>query len=104
MGSEQKYTEEEFEIDEFFLHKMKNFEISESIKIAHEIDSLYGTEPTDGDVISGYVNDKEGDSIFFSISYYREEDGPIVLIDLNEIELDEYLDAINLNKHIKNGI
>jgi hypothetical protein len=102
MGSSQKYTEDRFEIDEYFLKQIKEFEYYVSSKIALKIDELVDVNHTDGeiDVFSSYVNDKDEEPIFFTIEYYKYEDGPVVLIDIFEIELNNYLDQINLKKHI----
>lgn len=102
MGSSQKYTEDRFEIDEYFLKQIKEFEYYVSSKIALKIDKLVDVNHTDGeiDVFSSYVNDKNEEPIFFTIEYYKYEDGPVVLIDIFEIELNNYLDQINLKKHI----
>ena len=102
MGSSQKYTEDRFEIDEYFLKQIKEFEYYVSSKIALKIDELDDVNHTDGeiDVFSSYVNDKNEEPIFFTIEYYKYEDGPVVLIDIFEIELNNYLDQINLKKHI----
>ncbi len=103
MDLKQKYTEEEFEIDEFFVKQMKKFKNGTSVKIASMIDNIYGSEETNGFIKNrtGHVNDNEGVPIFFSIDYFRDKDGPIVLIDAHEISLDSYLDSINDNLHIK---
>jgi hypothetical protein len=102
MESSQKYTEDRFEIDEYFLKQIKEFEYYVSSKIALKIDELDDVNHTDGeiDVFSSYVNDKNEEPIFFTIEYYKYEDGPVVLIDIFEIELNNYLDQINLKKHI----
>lgn len=102
MESSQKYTEDKFEIDEYFLKQIKEFEYYVSSKIALKIDELDDVNHTDGeiDVFSSYVNDKKEEPIFFTIEYYKYEDGPVVLIDIFEIELNNYLDQINLKKHI----
>jgi len=102
MESSQKYTEDKFEIDEYFLKQIKEFEYYVSSKIALKIDELDDVNHTDGeiDVFSSYVNDKNEEPIFFTIEYYKYEDGPVVLIDIFEIELNNYLDQINLKKHI----
>jgi hypothetical protein len=102
MESSQKYTEDRFEIDEYFLKQIKEFEYYVSSKIALKVDELDDVNHTDGeiDVFSSYVNDKNEEPIFFTIEYYKYEDGPVVLIDIFEIELNNYLDQINLKKHI----
>ena len=104
MESEQKYIEDEFELDEYFLKQMHTFELDVKNKIASKIDELIGLKSTAGKIqsIAGYINLKKDIDIFFVLDYYREADcAPTVLIDVNEIEVDRYLDYINYNKYIK---
>ena len=42
MESEQKYIEDEFELDEYFLKQMHTFELDVKNKIASKIDELIG--------------------------------------------------------------
>ena len=103
MESSQRFTEDKFEIDEYFLKQIKEFKYSISSKIAIKIDDLEDIEHTDGeiDVFSSYVSIEGQGTVFFMIEYYKYEDGPVVLIDIIEIESDDYLDQINLKKHIQ---
>jgi len=102
MDAKQKYTEEEFEIDEYFLEQIKNYSNGAGIKIASLIDHMYGTETTYGYIQNktGVVHDDNENAVFFSVDYFRDEDGPIVLMDTYEISCDNYLDSINLNQNI----
>ena len=103
MELKQKYIEDEFEIDEFFIKQIHNFK-GVSVKIAAKIDYMYGISHTGGRMqnIAGHVNDKYHNPIFFVVDYYRESDeSPIVLIDIKEIEVDTYLDFINKKRYIK---
>ena len=72
--------------------QMKKFKNGTSVKIASMIDNIYGSEETNGFIKNrtGHVNDNEGVPIFFSIDYFREKDGPIVLIDAHEISSVSY--------------
>lgn len=103
MDAKQKYTEEEFEIDEYFLEQIKNYRNGVGVKVASLIDHMYGAEPTYGHIENktGVVYDDNKKAVFFSVDYFREENGPIVLMDTYEISSDEYLDSINLNQNIK---
>ena len=42
MDAKQKYTEEEFEIDEYFLEQMRNYRNGAAVKVASVIDHMYG--------------------------------------------------------------
>jgi hypothetical protein len=103
MELKQKYIEDEFEIDEYFIKQIHNFKGS-SVRIAAKIDYMFGIKHTGGRMqnIAGHVNDSQGNPIFFVIDYFREdEDNPIVLIDIREIDVDRYLDFINKKRYIK---
>ena len=102
MDAKQKYTEEEFEIDEYFLEQMRNYRNGAAVKVASVIDHMYGAKTTYGYIENktGVVNDDKNNPVFFKIDYFRDEDGPIVLMDTYEISSDEYLDSINLNQNI----
>tara|TARA_R110000803_G_scaffold189589_3_gene252102 strand:+ start:1196 stop:1507 length:312 start_codon:yes stop_codon:yes gene_type:complete len=103
MDAKQKYTEEEFEIDEFFIEQMQQFKKPASIRIASLVDKMYGIESTDGQIRNktGHVHLDNKEPVFFAIDYYRDNEGPIVLMDVYNIEVDQYLDSINSNLNIK---
>ena len=104
MESKQKYIEDDFELDEYFIKQIHNFKNGSSVRIAAKIDEMAGLKSTNGRMknIAGHINDQFNNPVFFVIDYYREEnDTPIVLIDVREISVDKYLDFINLKKYIK---
>tara|TARA_B110000027_G_scaffold61745_2_gene66335 strand:+ start:9158 stop:9472 length:315 start_codon:yes stop_codon:yes gene_type:complete len=104
MESEQKYIEDEFELDENFLYQIHAFNPSVKNKIAAQIDTLIGLPATKGldKLKSGVVHDKDGTPTFFTLSYSkRNKNSPSILLDIFEITLDQYLNDINLNIHIK---
>lgn len=103
MELKQKYIEDEFEIDEYFIKQIHGFKRA-SVRIAAKIDYMFGIKHTEGRMqnIAGHVNDKDDNPIFFVVDYFRESDeSPIVLIDIREIEVDRYLDFINKKRYIK---
>jgi hypothetical protein len=100
MELEQKSTEVKFEVDEYFLEKIGEFEPNDALNIADSVDELGYIKHTYGDTISGFINNDKGLPVFFTISYYKDEEGPMVLVDINRIDLDEYLDAIDLKKYM----
>ena len=104
MELKQKYTEEEFELDEYFIKQINRFKNGVSVRIAAKIDDMFGLSHTNGRMksIAGHVNDSNDNPVFFLVDYFREtSDSPIVLIDIKAIDVDRYLDYINLNKYIK---
>ena len=104
MDLKQKYTEDDFELDEWFLKQIREFKGDLPSIIGHKIDSMPKVETTDGEIefIAGNVNDKDNNPVFFLLEYFKDsEDSPVILIDIHKIELDNYLDFINLNQYIK---
>ena len=103
MGAKQKYIEDEFEIDEFFLKQMYSFNKIIRDRIASQIDTL-DIENTDGIIstISGVAHDDEEKPTFFTIEYFRNPNSSAMLVDVYSISLNEYLDVINkVFKYIK---
>ena len=94
MDLKQKYTEDDFELDEWFLKQIREFKGDLPNIIGHKIDSMPKVETTDGEIefIAGNVNDEDNKEL---------DDSPVILIDIHKIELDNYLDFINLNQYIK---
>ena len=48
--------------------------------------------------ISGVVHDENAKPTFFKIEYFRAKTSASILVDVYEIELDEYLDTISNNE------
>ena len=104
MESEQKYIEDEFEVEEQFLMQIHLFETQTKIKIADQIDTQVGLPATKGkmEIKSGVVHDDENSPTFFTFSYSkRNKNSSCILIDIFQITLDQYLSDINQNLHIK---
>jgi hypothetical protein len=82
---------------------MQQFKSPASIRIASLVDKMYGIESTNGQIRNktGHVHMDNNEPVFFAIDYYRDDEGPIVLIDVYNIEVDQYLDSINANINIK---
>ena len=103
MDAKQKYIEDEFEIDEFFLKQMYSFNKIIRDRIASQIDTL-DIENTDGIIstISGVAHDDEEKPTFFTIEYFRNPNSSAMLVDVYSISLNEYLDIISKGlKYIK---
>lgn len=101
MDVKQKYTKvDEFELDEFFLKQIYEFEPKVRRMITGEIDKLYGLPHTNKQIvkIAGVVHDKNKKPTFFKIEYFRAKTSPSILVDVYEIDLDEYLDTISNNE------
>lgn len=101
MDVKQKYTKvDEFELDEYFLKQIYEFEPKIRRMITSEIDKLYGLPDTNKQIvkISGVVHDQNKKPTFFKIEYFRAKTSPSILVDVYEIHLDEYLDTISNNE------
>lgn len=105
MDAEQKYIEEDynkFEIDERFLDDMKLIGLDYSLDIAGQIDSNASMLPErDKKVqkVGGVV--KFDEPLYFEIEYYKPTQGIPIYISMKEIDVDDYLDYINLNQILK---
>jgi hypothetical protein len=101
MDVKQKYIKgDEFELDEYFLKQIYEFEPKVRRMIISEIDKLYGLPHTNKQIvkISGVVHDENAKPTFFKIEYFRAKTSASILVDVYEIELDEYLDTISNNE------
>lgn len=105
MASTLKYIEDKmimFDIDQIFQRKMRRYPQSVIHDIVSQIvDNIYDLPKKDYYTQKVYGVIKMKTPMFFSIDYINENDDVPILIDINEIEVDEYLDAIIENKHLK---
>lgn len=105
MASTLKYIEDKmimFDIDQIFQRKMRKYPQSVIHEIVSQIvDNIYELPKQDyyNQRVYGVIKMKT--PMFFAIDYINENDDVPILIDINEIEVDEYLDAIIENKHLK---
>jgi hypothetical protein len=97
MDSEQKYTGDSFQeyiVDERFNDKIKDINRSDLIIILKHLSDIIAELPNneeESQFISGVL--KKENPFFYKIEYFKDEDLTI-LVDFNETESDEYLDAI----------
>ena len=75
MELKQKYTEEEFELDEFFLTQINKFSSKVKFKIAQEIDKLYGLPVTYGHIKqrTGVVHNEKKNSCLFCCRLFKRK-------------------------------
>jgi hypothetical protein len=104
MDSEQKYTEAveryhlltPFEIDEYCLEKLSEYPRGLAIKILELISSNAKNIPVKEfwtQLIGGVIKGEH--PFFFEIEVLKNPDEKPLVLDVDEIELDEYLDYIN---------
>jgi hypothetical protein len=91
-----------FDIDQIFQRKMRRYPQSIIHEIVSQIiDNLDGLPKKDYYSQRVYGVIKMQTPMFFSIVYMNENGDVPVLIDIDEINVDDYLDAIIENKHLK---
>jgi hypothetical protein len=105
MASTLKYIEDKavlFDIDYPFQKKVKKYSEETIKQIVFQIVDNISSLPKDNEYtqdIYGVIKGK--DPLFFMIEYLNEEDEIPLMVDFLEVTVDEYLDAINDNKHLK---
>lgn len=105
MGSTLRYTEGKavlFDIDYPFQKKVKKYSEETIKQIVFKVVDNISSLPKDNDYtqdIYGVIKGK--DHLFFVIEYLNEENEIPLLVDFQEVTVDEYLDAINENKYLK---
>ena len=111
MDLELKYIEDKFlyEIDEYFFSALDSFTLDEAsmmvgqvLAILTELPDKQGWSQEVAGVIKTTI--KTEDPVFFKVEYLKEEGHIPILVDINEIEVDEYLDFIIENKSIKSYV
>jgi len=111
MDLELKYIEDKFlyEIDEYFFSALDSFTLDEAsmmvgqvLAILTELPDKQGWSQEVAGVIKTTI--KTEDPLFFKVEYLKEEGHIPILVDINEIEVDEYLDFIIENKSIKSYV
>jgi len=108
MDLQLKYLEDklEYEIDDWFYQQLGMYTIDEASLIVGQAILILSELPKQSgwsQEVAGVINTNRDDvePLFFRIEYLNEEGQNTILIDLNEIEVDEYLDFINQKKSIK---
>ena len=87
MDAEQKYIEEQtnpFEVDMQFIEQLKNYSLHHSLNIANQVD-----------VNAPLLPEKDGWAQYVGGVVKFEEP---IYISIEEIDVDDYLDYINLNQ------
>jgi len=108
MDLEQKYTEDNiFEMEDLFLQNLRTFGLSNAIKIAKFLDNIHYLDlPQLSDDIQKYggmVNGLGNTPIYFEVEFLKDLPGIVVLINIESISVDNYLDYINLNLYLQNS-
>jgi hypothetical protein len=103
MDSEQKFIEESrYEIDDWFYSQLEAYDRDHQTLMIAQFLTVINYLPIETkwyQEVAGVIKGTE--PLFFAIEFLKESDELTVLIDLNEIEVDEYLDFISNQKSIK---
>lgn len=104
MDVKRKYIKEAgYDVDEYFVEQLQGLDIRTGIKIAKFIETNVITIPTNqlvSTVLGGVVVDDNNNPITFAVEIIKDNSPHTILSDLKLIEMDEYLDLINLNKKL----
>jgi len=93
--------ESDFEVDDFFLEKINTLSEETSFDLLYDLSNSVKNLPyTDGwsEIVFGVV---KRTNFFYVIDYYKEEGQRTYIIDIDTVDVDEYLDAINQSNTIK---
>lgn len=102
MDSSQKYIEASlFEIDDWFNDKVSQLSLKARKEIIYDIAGVVEYLPRS----NGWSQEVYGvvycENIFYVLEYVKQDDEIPLIVDIDFIESDEYLDAILENKTIK---
>jgi len=116
MDVKPKYIREGgYDVDEYFVEQLQDLDIRTGIKIAKFIEKNVPTIPYStlvSTVLGGVVVDDNNIPVTFAIEIIKDlspgkythknikEATHVILSDLKIIDMDEYLDLINLNKNV----
>lgn len=105
MELKQRYIEvETFEFDHSFIDKLSStFTPVESIIVTKKIDTLYRRKMLSDSAYTfgGLISRKNKKDKFFSVDIVTFEGDEIGLVDVNQIELDEYLELITHEQYFE---
>lgn len=94
-----------YEIEDWFYNQLGLYSIEDSSYIIAQTLAVVDFLPKQNgwtQEVAGVIKNEE--PIFFVIEYLKQEDDIPILVDLNEIEVEEYLDFIDNKQTIKSYI
>jgi hypothetical protein len=104
MDVKPKYTEAGYDIDEDFVESIQQFDIRTGQKIAEFIQkNVNDIEPNVlvSTMLAGVIINDNNNPITFVVEVIKDHSPNIILSDLVQIDMDEYLDLINLKSNGK---
>jgi hypothetical protein len=103
MDLKQKYIEDSlYEIDDWFFSQLQGYRLTIAADIIGQIIEILPELPK----INGWSQKVAGvcegnDPVFFAIEFLNQEQEVPILVDIETIDVDDYLDYIINNQHIK---
>jgi len=95
MALKQRYIGDDvrYEIDEWFIEKLRDFPFKVGIEIAHQLEDNYDELPE----VMGWTQKIGGmclkrEPVYFELEFLNQPTETPVFLDINEIDVDEYLD------------
>lgn len=109
MDLELKFLEDEmlYEIDDWFFQQLSDYSLTDASLIVAQTLAVLSELPSKNgwsQEVAGVITDDNTEPIFFVVEYLKQEDDIPILIDINPIDVDEYLDFIIEKKSIKSYI
>ena len=92
-----------YEVDDWFIEKLRKAPRQIGIHIANLIDKNFASLPTAVGWTQnvGGVCITTGEPFYFELEYLKQPDEPPIFLDIKEIDVDDYLDYILENKTLK---
>ncbi len=107
MDLELKFLEDDlaYEVDDWFYEQLGYYEVDDASIIIGQTVAVMDYLPIKNgwsQEVAGVI--KKTEPIFFVVEYLKQENERPILVDLNEIDVEEYLDFISNNNSIKSYI
>ena len=102
MGLQSKYIEEKnVEVEDLFVQNIRGFGIKKAIPISRYLEDMINQVETDEQeqIIGGALNIKS-EVLYFEIEFLKYLSNSLILIDIREIEVNDYLDYINAGYYL----
>ncbi len=102
MGLQPKYIEDNnVSVEDLFIKNIKQFGIKKVIAISRYLDGLISqVEVNDYEqIVAGALNIKS-EVLYFEIEFLKYLDNSLILIDIREIEVNDYLDYMNAGYYL----
>ena len=104
---EQRFTEGSkdlpYDVDDWFVEQIREMPLENAFDIASQVVNNIDNLPKKNgwaQIIAG-VSHTTKEAFFFAVEYLNQDDEKCVLLGVEEIDVDTFLDYINENKYLK---